>query len=215
MYRRVRFDKKVCDGEVPPSTHIGCSTDADCTAVGKTCVWGKSPTAIGYTIYNNICYSATNTGMVAWPPYGATADTAMRHQTLFDYNLYYPHSVGGSWGGFYDECTDPLGCTAPRSANQKYGTLANWKAHLSAYGLEENSVGTDPLFVSLATNNYKLQAGSPAIGPRSGSTIGAYITGTEQIGCSFHPSCYSYNVAEAPSTSGNPRRVDMRGVSFK
>jgi hypothetical protein len=73
--------------------------------------------------------------------------------------------------------------------------LATWKA---TYGQDSSSpaaITNNPLFVSYATNNFKLQAGSPALIlgidildlDRDGATndtipAGAYITGNEIIG---------------------------------
>jgi hypothetical protein len=155
-------------------------------------------------------------GFVFWRDrYGVSYDGFCTN-AFWDHNIYYGSDPANAsnWNIMSDV-----------NGRQDSSTLAEWQAYLasacaSANVRDANSRAVDPLFVSKALKDFRLQGGSPA---RSGGrnadgyadVLGAYITGTEQIGCSFHPSCYSYNVAEAPSTSGNPRRVDMRGVSFK
>lgn len=61
-----------------------------------------------------------------------------------------------------------------------YTTLANWRTAISD---EANSSVQDPLYVNAASNDFHLQAGSPALTASStGGPVGAYITGSETIG---------------------------------
>lgn len=78
-----------------------------------------------------------------------------------DYNLYYARE---RWS--YN--------------SSSYTTLANWRTAISD---EANSSLQDPLFVSVGTYDFHLQAGSPALTASStGGPVGAYITGSETIG---------------------------------
>lgn len=163
--------------------------------------------ASGNEVFNTICYNTTRPygdAMFSWPAYGSGTLTCASQQGYIDNNLYRQTVSPVRWR---DCATYPT-----------YTTLATWQTHMADYGFEANSAEADPLFES---GSYKLQAGSPArSGGRGGaysSYRGAYITAdqSDQIGCSWHPDCYSYGETAPPATSGNPRRVDLKGVTFK
>ncbi|HEX4824880.1 MAG TPA: hypothetical protein VFV19_11245 [Candidatus Polarisedimenticolaceae bacterium] len=127
--------------------------------------------------------------------------------TYLNNNLYY----------------DPAGSTAQWwEAGANVGnTLAAWTARLSSEyptlpAVTENaSKWANPNFVNAASKNWRLQAGSPALtGGRGGSystVLGAYVTGTENIGCTFSPTCNAYGGSQtstSPSTVTGLTRTD-------
>jgi len=92
-------------------------------------------------IENNICVHQGSGGVLL----GSGQTTGKS-----DHNLFFgPSSVGFDWGG------------------ASYGTLAGYQA---ASGQDSHSKHADPLFVSAATGDYHLSAGSPAVdlGPSLG-----------------------------------------------
>ncbi len=133
----------------------------------------------GTLIYNNVFYNGTNSGIV----YGQIDEniTNQVYNNIFynmancigcdllswptnlyvDYNAYYTYT------GFWH--------------NGSYDNLATFTSDV---GNNTNIVITDPLFVS-PPNNFKLQDSSPCKGTgKNGENMGAYITGSEQIGYS-------------------------------
>jgi hypothetical protein len=162
-------------------------------------------------IYNNIVLSQTGdtlgtTGSFLYWGVRATTSDFICKNTFLDNNLYYPLQSGHA-SNFLDSYT------------YAYETIANWRTHLSASGCnansqETNSLTSDPALVNPSGGDFHLQGGSPAEGTgRGGVNMGAYITGTEEIGCDFMAGCFSYGAVSA--TYGNVRRVDLKGVSFK
>lgn len=108
--------------------------------------------------------------------YGALTKDSQRYQqtniiTESDYNCYY---LNNDW------TIDLFG------ANTTYGTLAAWQAsgeEASSGNPDLNSNQSNPLFVNAASRDYHLQGGSPLLtAGKGGIAMGAYITGSEQIG---------------------------------
>jgi len=198
---------KHCDNEVPPAGGA-CTSDATCS--GGTCIDDPVPVATDYEAFNNICYATSNKQMFHWETYSDTNYSCMSDQDYVDNNMYYPT---GTYSQKYADCYTSV------SGDATYSTLAAWQTHNLAAGMEQNSREADPLFTDYANKDFTLQAGSPA---RSGgrnaggysAVLGAYITGSEQIGCSFHPDCYSAGVA-APGPTPSVSRVDLKGVNVK
>ena len=160
--------------------------------------------------FNNIVYLSTTTtyGILDYQCEEGgttTCQTVGNTMTTLDYNLYYAASGSLTWDD---------------NNNTKTG-LASWKSYLAAtYGTgirEASSTEANPLFVDVTSGagwdtmadpsdidyDFHLQAGSPALtGGRGGSysTVrGAYITGTEQIGCSTWPECHYATPPPSPA----------------
>lgn len=120
-----------------------------------------------FFIYNNIFYrTAESVSMADF----FTRQPHTSQIVLMDYNLYLrePKMIIGLY-----------------SLNETSTTLAAWQS--KSHGLDRNSLLADPRFVNAASGNYRLAAGSPALGrgrDRNGATvnIGAYATGSEVIG---------------------------------
>jgi hypothetical protein len=128
--------------------------------------------------WNNIVYKSSSTGSIVRINHAEASYNGIAPANAdFEHNLYY---------------NSPYQATGEAVASL---SLATWKA---TYGQDSSSpaaITNNPLFVSYATNNFKLQAGSPALIlgidildlDRDGATndtipAGAYITGNEIIG---------------------------------
>jgi hypothetical protein len=155
---------------------------------------------INHSVFNNIIYGASGHYM-RWTDDAPAGSVCA--QAYFDNNIYYP-----------------LGLTQDFVDLQvSYSGLNSWQTHLATCPnpavRETNSRRADPLFVDSGKHNFRLQPGSPArSGGRSGqypSVIGAYVTGNETIGCTFHPACFSYgsggNPGDDPGTQSAPAAV--------
>ncbi len=129
---------------------------------------------VGSVINNNIFMSTTYGNIMTDTKWGAVA-TNITHE----HNNYYDFTASKFW---YSE-----------GAASK--TFAQWKSDFGKDDLAPDSITTDPLFVNASTNDFHLQAGSPALTlgvdildlDGDGSTTdtvpaGAYITGSEVIG---------------------------------
>jgi hypothetical protein len=128
----------------------------------------------GSIIQNNIFMTSSYGNVVTDVSYGASAPNI-----TFEHNNYYDFTSSKFW---YSEGADSK-------------TFAEWKTDFGKDDLAPDSITTDPLFVSAGSNNFKLQAGSPALtlgvdildldGDSATDDIipaGAYITGNETIG---------------------------------
>ncbi|WP_144392670.1 DUF1565 domain-containing protein [Pleionea sediminis] len=63
---------------------------------------------------------------------------------------------------------------------KRYNSFSSWK---SSESFDQNSTNVDPVFVDKSARNYRLSPDSPLIGAgKEAVTIGAYITGREEIG---------------------------------
>jgi hypothetical protein len=139
--------------------------------------YGQSPNSATYVLTfrppvtsnvfdykNNIFWLTTSSGggLVYDEGSGANAISCINGATT-NYNLY-PGTL--------------------RWANGTYTTLAAWR---TAVGGEANSATTNPNFVSAGTltaESYKI-SGAALTASDVGGPVGAYITGSEQIGCDF------------------------------
>jgi len=157
--------------------------------------------------FNNICVKDRGTKVVDWDNQDTgTAD--VDGQSYLNNNLYQLKGTAGN--SYVNKGTSRTG-------------IASWKTYLKdTLGLssslnEDVSSEADPLLVNPAAFDYRLQTSSPAkTGGRGGaySTVrGAYIAGTEIIGCTFSPLCHGYGSGggdAAPSDVENARRSDTR-----
>jgi parallel beta-helix repeat protein len=137
----------------------------------------RGTSATGYPgalIQNNIFTNTGTFAVIADVAYGST-----NTNITFEHNNYYNFPASKLW---YSE-----------GAASK--SFAQWKADFGKDDLAPDSITTDPLFVDATGNDFKLQAGSPALTlgvdildlDGDGSTTdtipaGAYITGNETIG---------------------------------
>jgi len=160
------FESATQNGTVLRDVHIYNNTFAGYTSQA---VHG---TEVGQSmyIYNNIFYRTSSSISMAD---FFTRQSNTNEIKLFDYNLFL---------------RDPKVVIGMYSTNTTFTSLQSWQR--SAYGLSGHDRLGDPLFVDPAKHDFKLRAGSPAIGlgrsggQSSGAPInaGAYITGNESIG---------------------------------
>ena len=143
-------------------------------------VWGHSGLSVsGSEIFNNIFYGDPSVGggydHIRWD-----GPTSVCTQSYLNNNLYYPLAKAENF----------------RDLSSGYGSLTAWKNGLIAAGCnastnENASRSADPKFVNAAARDFHLASDSPArSGGRGGAyptALGAYVTGTEQIGCSLTP----------------------------
>lgn len=175
------------------------------------CIYARGVTQVSKDneIFNNICYNFPPSGPkhVDWQHANDGSGTAhgIRYQAYFDNNDYYPENAGSA------SCS----VSRFRNVNTCYGSFASWKAAVQSGPCtgtcpKENSSRTiDPKFVSSTTGNFRLcktgisgctmdspllVGGRGTTEPSSGysPTLGAYVTGNEKIGCTFHPLCHAY-----------------------
>lgn len=132
--------------------------------------------------FNNICYNSV-VYHVNWE--GSNISLA----TYMDNNDYYPE-----------------GTNKFRHMTTTFTNYAAWKNAVSPK--DQSSRTLDPLFVDPSTGDYHLQAGSPM---RSGgrgngypTVLGAYVSGTESIGCTFDPACSSTSGGSSNQGSNLP-----------
>lgn len=123
-------------------------------------------------VYNNIIYGSTSFAIESKDD----PNDPSGQDVAYNYNLYYSNYRHAQYNT-YGTPTLTL-------------TYSQWQ---DPWGMDVNGSNSDPLFVAYASDNYKLQVGSPAltlgrtitgIHGSSGETIpaGAYITGNETIG---------------------------------
>lgn len=166
-------------------------------------------------LFNNIFvgnyqkYIDLSYGSSTFPVYDASNPTG----NMFIYlnnNLYY--DPAGTTLGQWDESG-----TSFNSLSTWTNYLTNTKHYPSAV-TDGASKWSNPLFVSPSTKDFHLQAGSTArtggrgaaVDAKGGSTgsyatiMGAYITGSETIGCTFDPLCHAYGGSPPPT---NPAAV--------
>lgn len=172
-------------------------------------------------IYNNAFYNNTKYGIYCWTNTGANifknniihqadaggdgdslcfkiASDAIAQLQTMDYNSYY-----------YPNATN-AGDVVIVTGVQAY-TLTEWKA--SGYGQDAHSVGTDPLFVDAANNNFRLENGSPCI--NAGIDVGLTIDYQENpVGSPPEMGAYEELtfIVNAITTRGAWRIVDAYSV---
>lgn len=166
-------------GMPPGSWGIYVREKANNVLIVNNTVVGCTGGGIGYGNYNpqpsgvihknNIVFQTSGS---SWNGFGITSLTPV----ATDRNLYFP--------------------TNRFTVMNDYASLTSWRSALGGCpgsDNECNSLVSDPLFVNISQNNYRLQSGSPAltlgrtiteIHGSSGQTIpvGAYITGEDIIG---------------------------------
>ncbi len=122
-----------------------------------TGIWIEN--AIDAHVYNNIVY-----GPIVKQAFRTGPDNAVVDELNF--NNYYNAEkfVVNLWTG----------------SERTYSSLSSWQ---SGEDFDTNSSVSDPKFIDPSSNNYKLEASSSLIGAgKNNKTMGAYISGFEQIG---------------------------------
>lgn len=187
------------------NTVVGQTTGCITSALAPTYWLGGTD----IDVFNNICYrpSSASAEHIRWPPYSDKPAGCMASEGYFDNNMYYPADLS-SVTLFTDCYVDSDGdSTSDPGEPRRFTTFAAWKQHLAVTGKEQFSRGADPRFVDLANHDFRLQPGSPArSGGRGGdwpTTLGAYVTGSETIGCTVDPRCHGVG-GSASGPSGPP-----------
>ena len=158
-----------------------------------------------YTFYNNVIYSAAQTGTGLQINSGTTA--TVKNNIIYGFDT-----------GFHDN-----GGTVTADYNLVYNAGSN---NWSGLSQGTNSLTSDPLFIDRSSNNFRLQATSPAInvGTSVGETLdylGNNIFGTPDIGAYeiqslLSPSTVSisgYTKDDARPTLSFRKSTDPSGIS--
>jgi hypothetical protein len=141
----------------------------------------------GTQYFNNLCVSTP--GGTAVVIDGNNVGQGIPQQAYWNHNLYFEH--GGDGILTFKHGLVPL------------PTFAGWQAFLTTLGVpaslrEGASRVTNPLLVDPDAGDYRLGPTSPAQSGGRGdgfsTTLGAYLTGDEVIGCQFHPLCFSHGI---------------------
>jgi hypothetical protein len=166
---------------------IDNATDGDKTINVHHCTFVDSLRSIsGDTAAVVVCDQVTNDDEVTFQNniVAHLADTSLDHGLLltvnfdlnqcvaWNYNCYHHAGASGKWR---DEPTE-------------YTAIANWKTLWSP--AEANSIYSNPQFVDYAAGNFRLASnGQSALTASStGGPVGAYQTGSEEIGVRASPS---------------------------
>jgi hypothetical protein len=166
---------------------------------------GPTRSRANSSIFNNIILSKSSDllgGYYGYLRWASTTDAdGICTQAYIDHNVYYP--------------VDPMK-RANFTANRHFSsTLEEWRSLLGTSCANEqvrenHSRVLDPLFVNPEAGDFHLATTSPArTGGRGGSwpiVAGAYVDGTEVIGCRFDPRC-SANGAPDPPPQIAPAKV--------
>jgi hypothetical protein len=151
------------------------------------------------SVFNNIVASRAEdrlgnyVGYLRWV--SATDADGICTQEIIDFNMYHP--------------VDPTKPANFSTNGKASSTLQAWQSFLAAKCLktslhEAHSRAIDPQFVDPERGDFHLQPTSPALHGGRGdvwpSVVGAYVTGTEVIGCTFDPMCHSSGDAPPPMT---------------
>lgn len=160
-------------GDGPSEVHVYNNTFVNAIANGGShdaVFWMEGAVSpSGNEFYNNIVVnlsssSTVNLGLVQV----TTPGTAF---AIYDYNMYWNAGSTLYFGDNQDDDT-----------SGSWMQLAAWRTYLTGTA-ESHSTDDDPEFVSSGTGNYKLGVASPArTAGNTGGVIGAYITGTEEMG---------------------------------
>ncbi len=165
-------------------------------------------------VFNNIVYGDSRTdpgyyAYVRWDGQAAPTGSGVCGQSYFDNNVYYP--VGANRRNF-------------ANLQDQAVTFADWQKLLASRCSNTNvresrSRRVDPLFVNAANRDFRLASNSPA---RSGgrgsgfpSVVGAYVTGSEVIGCTYASDCSASgrgvnSIDEQPTDVQGLIRADAR-----
>lgn len=143
-----------------------CVTPSVCVQIGQD---GAAPVMRRDEVFNNICYGATSFN-VRWQ------NESVSQSTYMDRNDYSAPSIDFK----------NLGST--------YTDYSAWKTAIAGVSRDQNSQTVNPGFVNSATGDFRLIAGSPMLtggrGTPYSDILGAYITGSEAIGCTTDPLCH-------------------------
>ncbi len=191
-----------CDGDMLYNNTIYRPLNDGITAAPVT---GPTRSRANNSMFNNLIVSRTGDSLGGYTGYLRWASTTdadgICTQAYLDHNMYYP--------------VDPKK-SANFTANKNHSsTLEQWRSILAANCSSENvreshSRVVDPLFVDPEAGDFHLSSTSPArAGGRGGSwpvAVGAYVDGSEVIGCRFDPRCKA-NGAPDPKPPVTPPKV--------
>ncbi len=172
----------------------------------------------GLEAFNNIYYG-NYTSWFNWPTQPIGSMWAYKDNEFY----YSPSCAGGQSAG-----TCPAWSERSQNDTDNLGpwTIANWRSQLASDTNPTNPTtvretsskwNQNPMFVNVGGHDFHLQTGSPALsGGRGGSYaqgMGAYITGSESIGCTFDPACHAYPAGGpqgvGPATVTGATRTDQ------
>lgn len=128
-------------------------------------------------VYNNVVYDITKGGFTADILVFNSSGCHVQNNTLYN-GVMHGVYVDSSTSGAVVRNNISYGNASTNYSNSGSGTTAS-----------NNLLGTDPQFVSVGTNNFRLQAGSPAI--NAGMTVSAVITDADSVA---RPQAVTYDI---------------------
>jgi hypothetical protein len=166
--------------------------------------------APGFNFYNNTFYRcATNSGFVViWGVSSAGTASDMRFYNNIMFECGYPNAVNSGWYG------GTVASNQLSDYNLVIGSGAGTTKDYSMWtgnGREVHGInGAPPLFVCAASNDFRLQTGSPAIG--AGTNLSAFFSadykGTPR-GAAWDMGAYQYE-SGSQATPSPPKKIRVK-----